>query len=78
MNKLKEITRKVLSYCDIPEDVAGTSTALGEGSCDSYIEYEVIPKSEQGKYDDDFTLGNWIIKNYPEVEGTKILIHLDY
>lgn len=78
MKKLQEITRKVLSYCDIPEEIARTNSSLEENSSDTYVEYEVTSKAEQAKFDDDFALDNWIIKNYPELEGTKILIHIDY
>jgi hypothetical protein len=78
MKKLKEITRKVLSYCDIPKGIAKENPSINEASCDVYVEYDVTSKEEQAKFDDNFDLANWIIKNYPELEGTKILIHIDY
>lgn len=76
--KLKEITRKVLSYCDIPEEIAKSCASLEETACDTFIEYEVTSKERQKDFDDDFTLDNWIIKNWPELEGVTILIEIDY
>ncbi len=77
MKKLEEISCKVLSYCDIPENINCTG-CLSETSPDTYIKLSVTSKKDQKKYDDDFSLDNWIIKNYPELEGKDILIHIDY
>lgn len=41
---LKEITRKVVSYCEIPSKITKKDYSVNEASCDSYIEYEVISK----------------------------------
>lgn len=68
----------VLSYCSIPEEIAQENSTLSEASCDVYVEYDVISKKEQPKYSDNFDLANWIIEKYPNVEGEKILIHMDY
>lgn len=78
VEKLKEITRKVISYCDIPEKIAQENSRLSETSCDVYVEYEVTSAQSQEGYDDNFDLDNWIIENYPELEGQKVLIHIDY
>jgi len=75
--ELKIISRPVISYCDIPEEIIQT-THLEGFSCDCYVDYEVTSKIEQSKYSDDFSLANWIIGNYPELEGQKVLIHIDY
>lgn len=75
---LKEIKRKVLSYCEIPGEIAKNNCSINEASCDSYIEYDVTGKVAQEKYDDDFSLDNWIISKYPELSDTKIMIHIDY
>jgi hypothetical protein len=64
---LQEMTRKVLSYCDIPEEI--DKDILDEAGCDVYVEYTA---------DEDSELDNWILENYPELEGIKFLIHIDY
>lgn len=75
---LKEIKRKVLSYCDIPEIISEDSPVLKYASNDVYVEYEVTSTEEQKKFSDNFDLANWIISEYPELEGEKIFIHIDY
>lgn len=75
---LEELNIKVISYCEIPEDIRDNCSRLQETSCDSYIMYNVISKLDQNKFDDDFEVENWIIENYPELEGKDILIHIDY
>jgi len=75
---LKEITRKVVSYCEIPQDITEANYSVNEASCDSYIELELISKGEQHKWGDNFDMTNWIIDTYPELEGEKIFIHIDY
>ena len=75
---LTEINCKVLSYCEIPEDIAQENSSINEASCDSYIQYNVTSKEDQAEYDDNFDLDDWIIENYPEVEGKIIMIHVDY
>lgn len=73
---LKIITRSVLSYCNIPESIR--KNYFQEQYPDSFVEYSITSKEEQAKFDDDFSLDDWIIKNYPELEGQTILIHIDY
>jgi hypothetical protein len=75
---LKRQTFRILSYCSIPQDIASENSALNEASCDVYVAYKVTPKDEQGNFDDDFALDNWIIEHYPDCEGEEILIHMDY
>ncbi len=75
---MKEIIRKVLSYCEIPEEITEKNYSVNEASCDSYIEFKVISREDQAKYGDNFDMTNWIIDNYPEVEGETIFIHIDY
>lgn len=74
---MKQITRKVVSYCEIPEELT-ENHHISEYQCDCYIEMEITPKSEQPKYSDNFNIVNWIINTYPELEGEKILIEIDY
>ena len=68
----------VISYCDIPEEISEEDAKLQETSPDSYIKIEVISKEKQRNYDSDFSLENWIIDEYPELEGNEVLIHIDY
>lgn len=75
---MEELKIKVLSYCEIPEEISENHSLLNEGSCDVYVKFNVTSKEEQSKFDDDFELENWIIQQYPEVEGLDILIHMDY
>lgn len=75
---LEIITRKLLSYCEIPEEITNESYLLAEASNDCYVEYEVLGKEEQKKFSDNFDLANWILSEYPECENEKILIHIDY
>ena len=75
---ITRINRTVISYCDIPEKIRQSNTAINEASCDVYVSYNVTPQNKQADFDDDFDLDNWIIKNWPELEGRTILIHIDY
>lgn len=75
---LRKLERTVLSYCEIPDGIRESNTAINEVPCDVYVEYRVTPVKEQPGFDDNFDLDNWIIKTYPELEGRTILIHIDY
>lgn len=68
---LTEITRKVLSYCEIPEELT-ESHWISDHSCDCYIEYTIPFGIIQSN------LNKWITKTYPELIGTTFLIHIDY
>lgn len=74
----KEITRKVISYCEIPQKLTEENCQLNEASCDVYVEFTVTSKEDQLKYDNEFDVQNWIIYTYPELEGETIFIHIDY
>jgi len=77
--KLKTIQRTVLSFCDIPDDIREAADYLFSGqSCDCYIEYRITPKKYQNENPYGYDLDNWLISEYPEIEGRTILIHLDY
>lgn len=78
MIELKEQTYKILSYCDIPENIRETCSSLEETSNDVMVEYTITSEEDQQKYTDDFTLDNWILKEHPDLAGQKILIHIDY
>lgn len=56
--KLLEITRVVISYCDIPEKIAQENSSINETSCDVYVEYRVTPQKEQSQYANNFNLDN--------------------
>lgn len=74
---LQKKTWKVLSYCEIPQEITQDHW-ISENNPDSYIELSITPRPEQINYDDKFEIENWIIDNYPELEGKTILIHIDY
>ncbi len=69
---------KVISYCKLPEEISEKNSSINEASCDSYIKYKITSKNDQDKYDDNFDLDNYIIEQFPELEGKEILIHIDY
>ncbi len=75
--ELKYINLPVISYCEIPDEIKETGI-FEEASCDNYIKYNITKKEEQVKYDDDFAFDNWVIENYPELEGEDIMVHIDY
>ena len=70
---LEEITRKVVSYCEIPQGLT-EGHWISENSCDSYVEYE-LPENPE---DLEGRLEMWLFAEYPELKGTKFFIHLDY
>jgi len=76
--EFKTLNVFVISYCDIPEEIIDTHPALKEVSCGVYYPLYVLSKKKKKKYSDDFTLTNWIIENFPELEGKSILIDIDY
>jgi len=68
---MKKIVRKVISYCDIPEELTEEGW-LSEQCPDSYVEMTIATEDKDG-------LDEWILKNYSEIkEGETILIHIDY
>lgn len=75
---VEELNIKVISYCDIPEEISNTCWYLNEASPDSYIAIDITSRDKQTQYADDFTLHNYIIDQNPELEGLRILIHIDY
>lgn len=69
---LTEITTKVVSYCDIPQELSQGKWYFEEAGCDTYIDFHL---QEDTKWDNvDF----WLAKTYPELVGTEFLIHIDY
>lgn len=69
---MKTITRKVVSYCEIPEDIQKPSW-LEEVSCDTYVECHIHGDEP------DSELEKWLLKTYPELKKEKaFLIHIDY
>lgn len=78
MATLKKITRTVLSYCEIPEDIVNESNLFSEVTTNTYVEVRITPFDEQIEYDDVFQFENWVIKEHPELEGQTILVHIDY
>ena len=75
---MNEQTFKVLNYCDIPSEISEKDNRLNEAGCDVYVGFIPIPKNLQHRFSSNFDLDNWIIDNYPETEGYKILIYMNY
>jgi hypothetical protein len=77
--RLQILNLPIVSYCEIPENIADTYPSLQEGSCDSYIKHSLTKLEEREKYDDDWILDDWILKTYPKdvKPGDDVLIHLD-
>lgn len=78
MAKLTKITRTVLSYSEIPEDIADSYSTFNCVSQDCYVEVRITPRNEQDNFDDNFSFENWVIDEHPELEGQTILIKIDY
>lgn len=76
---MEEKTYKILSYCEIPEEIVESEDVLADAIHDSFIPWTVTSIADQEKYDYEcFLLENWILDKYPEVSGETILIHIDY
>ena len=68
---LKTITKKVVSYCEIPEEIIKPSW-IEEAECDVYVEYHLEGTPDGG-------LDTWLMENYPELaEEDSFFIHIDY
>lgn len=71
---LETITRKVLSYCEIPEEIT-EDHYVSQAEPDTYMEFHFDDNLEIE--DDELTA--WIRLNYPElVDEEAFLIHIDY
>lgn len=68
---LSEINYKVLSYCEIPEELTEDHW-LSDNSPDCYVAYTL--QKEGG----DERVSNWIRRVYPELIGIEFMIHIDY
>lgn len=72
-----EKTFKIISWCRIPEKITnGHWISSFQNGC--YVPFICTPAKEQENYDDDFSLDNWIISEYPELERQQILIDINY
>ena len=69
---LNEITRKIVSYCEIPEELTEKHW-ISEHGCGVYIDWSL---NLDPKTDDDISA--WIREEYPELIGTTFLIDIDY
>ena len=67
---MKEIIRKVFSYCELRESVEFPQW-MEEHGCDVYIDYELVAGDEEG-------LDEYLVENYPVEFGETIMIHIDY
>jgi hypothetical protein len=69
---LEEITRKVVSYCEIPEEITENHW-ISENSSDTYVEYSLNSDLKYSKSELDL----WLEETYPELIDTTFFIHLD-
>lgn len=75
-NMLTEINYKVVSYCEIPEEIT-EKHPISENSNDSYVTYTLVKFHEDELYKMT-PLDAWLYSNYPELIGTIFMIYLDY
>lgn len=69
---LKTITKKVVSYSEIPEGLIPEDHWINEQEWNTYVECHIDD-------DEDDELSIWIKKTYPElVDEESFFIHLDY
>ena len=74
---LKTITKKVVSYCEIPEGIISEGHWLNQHGCDAYIEYHLEDDIEDIIEGDE--LDDWLRETYPElIDEESFFIHLDY
>ena len=70
--KLKTITKKVISYCEIPKDIIPEDHWINHHGCDTYVEVHLDDEDED-------ELDTWLRTTYPElVDEESFFIHLDY
>lgn len=67
---MKTITRNVISYCDIPEDIRDKHW-MSEYQNGCFVPY-TIDRQTMGELD------TWLIIAYPELIGFEFLIEIDY
>lgn len=70
---IKTITRKVISYCDIPQGLLDNHW-LNDFPPDCYVLYnlDTNPLYTKTKLDE------WLVSNYPKLINTTFFIHIDY
>lgn len=67
---MKVITRNVISYCDIPQELTEKHW-LSEMQPDVYQDYKINTENPD-------ELDKWFIDNHPELIGQEFLIEIDY
>ena len=74
---LKTITKKVVSYCEIPEGIIPKGHWLNQHGCDAYIECHLEDDIEDVIEGDE--LDDWLRETYPElIDEESFFIHIDY
>ena len=70
---LKTITKKVISYCEIPEGIITENHWINHNSCDAYVEVHMDDTADADPLD------TWIRETYPElIDEESFFIHVDY
>lgn len=74
MSKLKEITKKVISYCDIPKELTeGHWISEYKNGC--FVEVHL----DGDENDPDSELDAWFLANHPELaDEDSFFIEIDY
>lgn len=69
---LEKITKYVVSYSEIPEELLEDYSWISESQLDSYIEAHVDEEEED-------LLSQWLLERYPELKDEEsFFIHMDY
>lgn len=69
--KYEKINLKILSYCDIPDEILKDHW-LNDFSPDCFVIYNTEDKKIKNNFDD------YIYINHPELWGTVFFINIDY
>lgn len=73
---MKEITMKILSYCEIPGELT-SSHWINDYQSGCYVKYSIPREDEWNDFDTD-ALDEWIKETYPILLGQSFLIEIDY
>ncbi len=70
---LKTIIKKVVSFCEIPEEVTENHW-INEHHNDAFVEVHIDTETHVPD-----KIQDWLVKNYPElIEEDSFFIHMDY
>lgn len=67
---MKEVTYKIVSYCEIPEDLTWRHH-MSEYQNGCYVPFKLKPLGKD-------EISDWIREKYPEIGDEEFLIDIDY